>query len=321
MKRILMAMSAAAGMLISGIGLAAYPERPITLIVPYASGGMGTTFGNLMSEALSPKLGQSVIVDFKPGANGSLGAAHVAKSAPDGYTLLMAVNSTMAINPNLYSNLTYDPIKDFTPVSMVYTSSNILVVNADSPYKTVSDLAVAAKANPAKLFFGSSGNGATPHLSGEMFQRLADAPVTHVPYKGIGPAVIALLGKQVDFVFSDTSALPHVKAGKLRALGVTGANRLGAAPDVPTMKEAGIDGFVINTWYSIVAPAGTPKEVVERLNKEIGEVVRSPAFQERLKAIGVDPAEDTSTQYLEKTIRTDLIKWRKFIDETGIKVG
>lgn len=303
-----------------GAAWAAFPDKPITLVVPYAPGGMGSTFGNLMSEALSPVLGQRVIVDYKPGANGGLGAALVAKAPHDGYTLLMAVNSTMAINPAIYPKLQYDPLKDFAPVAMVYTSSNVLVVNAKSQFKSVKDLADYARANPGKLNYGSSGNGATPHLSGEMFGKTAGISVRHVPYKGIGPALVDLMGGQIDLVFSDTSALPQVAAGTLRALAVTGPNRLGAAPTVPTMEELGFKPFAIRSWYSIAAPAGTPKDVVDRLNAEIGKVVRSPAMRQRMMEIGVDPAEDTSVEYLGATTRSDLAMWKKFIAESNIKI-
>ncbi|MDB5730538.1 MAG: uncharacterized protein JWQ03_433 [Variovorax sp.] len=303
-----------------GLACAAYPDKPITLVVPYAPGGMGSTFGNLMSEALSPALGQRVIVEYRPGANGGLGAALVAKAPHDGYTLLMAVNSTMAINPALYPKLQYDPLKDFAPVAMVYTSSNVLMVNAKSPFKTVKDLVDYARANPGKLNYGSSGNGATPHLSGEMFAKTGDIKINHVPYKGIGPAIVDLMGGQIDLVFSDTSALPQVAAGNLRALAVTGPSRLGIAPSLPTMQELGFQGFAIRSWYSIAAPAGTPKAVIDRLNAEIAKIVHSPRMQQRMKDVGVDPAEDTSVPYLEATTRIDLAMWKKFIAASDIKI-
>lgn len=297
---------------------AAYPDKPITLIVPYPPGGMGSTFGNMVSEALSPALGQRVVVDYRPGANGALGAGVVAKAAPDGYTLLMAVNSTMAINPSLYRSLPFDPLKDFSPVSMVFTSSNVLVVPADSPVKSVKDLVALAKSKPGKIFYGSAGNGSTPHLSGEMFRQVSGAPVVHVPYRGSGPAIVDLLGGQLDFMFVDTSVLPQVRAGKLRALAVTGRQRLGAAPELPTMAELGLKDFYIDTWYSIAAPAGTPPDVIEKLNAAVAAMVRDPAMQARMRAIGVDPATDTSAKYLDGIIRSDTARWKKFIAGTDI---
>jgi len=299
---------------------AAYPEKPVTLIVPYPPGGMGSTFGNMVSEALGPALGQRMVVDFKPGANGALGAGLVAKAPADGYTLLMAVNSTMTINPSLYAKLSFDPLKDFSPVSMVFTSSNVLVVNSNSPVKSVKDLIELAKAKPGKVFYGSAGNGSTPHLSGEMFRQLAGVPVVHVPYKGSGPAVIDLLGGQLDFMFVDTAVLPQVQAGRLRALAVTGKKRLGAAPDIPTMEEEGVKGFFVDTWYSLAAPAGTPPEAIERLNAAVGAMVQTPAIRARMKDIGVDPPEDTSAKYMNGIVVSDTARWKKFIAGTRIKL-
>ena len=300
--------------------LAAYPDKPITLIVPYAPGGMGTSFGNLVSEALTPALGQRVVVDYKPGANGALGAGFVAKAPADGYTLLMAVNSTMTINPNLYAKLPFDPLKDFTPVSMVFTNANVLVVNANSTVKSVQDLVAYAKKNAGKVNYGSAGNGSTPHLSGEMFRLLTGAPVVHVPYRGSGPAIVDLLGGQLDFAFVDTSVLTHVKAGKLRALAVTGNRRLGVAPELPTMEEAGVKGFYVDTWYSLVAPAGTPPEVIKRLSAEAAKMLADPAVRERMRSIGVDPAEEAGAEHLQKVIHSDTERWKKFLSTTNIRV-
>ncbi len=299
---------------------AAYPEKPVVLVVPYPPGGMGTTFGNMVSEAISPSLGQRVVVEYKPGANGALGAGFVAKAPADGYTLLMAVNSTMTINPSLYASLPFDPLKDYAPVSMVFTSSNVLVVNASSPVKSVKDLIEYARARPGKVFYGSAGNGSTPHLSGEMFRQLSGVPVVHVPYRGAGPAISDLLGGQLDFMFVDTSVLTHVKAGRLRALAVTGKTRLGAAPELPTMEEVGLKGFYIDTWYSLAAPAGTPPEVIERLNAEVARMVASPAVRERMRQIGVDPATDTSAKHIDQIVRTDTARWKKFISGTRIRL-
>lgn len=298
--------------------LAAYPDKPVMLVVPYPPGGMGSTFGNIVSEALTPKLGQNVVVDYKAGANGALGAAHVAKAQPDGYTLLMAVNSTMAINPHLYSKLPFDPVKDFTPVSMIFTNANVLVVNASSPVRSVKDLIAYAKAHPGKVNYGSAGNGSTPHLSGEMFRQLTGAPVVHVPYKGSGPAIVDLLGGQIDFLFVDTSVLPQVRSGRLRALAVTGRTHLGAAPELRTMEEEGVKGFVVDTWYSICAPAGTPPDAVKRLNTEIAKMLADPGVRQRMRDVGVDPAEDTSAAYLHKTIQADSARWKTFIRSTDI---
>jgi tripartite-type tricarboxylate transporter receptor subunit TctC len=299
---------------------AQYPVKPVMLVVPYAPGGMGTNFGNLVSEALTPALGQQVVVDYKPGANGGLGATAVAKAAPDGYTLLMAVNTTMTVNPNLYPKLGFDPVKDFAPIAVVYTNANILVVNAQSPFRSVADLLAYAKANPGKLSYGSAGNGSSTHLSGEMLKQTGQVDIVHVPYKGSGPALVDLLGNQIGLVFSDTAVLPQITAGKLRALAVTGPRRMALLPDVPTLEEQGLKGFVITTWYSLAAPAGTPAPVIERLNRELTKAMQTPAVRARLKDIGVEAADDMSVSYAEALVRSDLARWKKFIGETGIKV-
>jgi tripartite-type tricarboxylate transporter receptor subunit TctC len=269
---------------------------------------------------LTPALGQRVVVDYKPGANGGLGAAMVAKAAPDGYTLLMAVNTTMTVNPNLYPKLGFDPLKDFSPIAVLYTNANILVVNASSPFNSVAELLAYAKANPGKLSFGSAGNGSSTHLSGEMLKQLGHAEIVHVPYKGSGPAIVDLLGNQVSLVFSDTAVLPQITAGKLRALAVTGPRRMALLPDVPTLEEQGLKDFVITTWYSLAAPAGTPKPVVERLNRELTKAMQTPAMRARLKDLGVESADDMSIGYAETLVREDLLRWKKFIADTGIKV-
>jgi len=298
---------------------AAYPERPIVLIVPYAPGGLGTIFGNLLSEAISPGLGQRVLVDYRPGANGAIGASVVAKAQPDGYTLLMAANGTMTINPQLYPSMGYDPLTSFTPIAMVATSANILVVNAASTTKSLQDLLELAKAKPGRVFFGSSGIGSTVHLSGEMLKREANIDAGHVVYKGVGPALLDLMGGQIDFVFSDTSALPYVAAGKLRALGVTSAERFSVTPDLPTLQQLGLKDFVVTSWYAIVAPAGIPQEAVDRLDVQISKALRDARFRERLRNAGFQPAADTSPDYLRNTIRDDFGKWKEFITRNHIK--
>ena len=298
----------------------AWPAKPVKVIVNFPPGGAADQIARAVAQPLQEALKQPVVVENRGGANGNLGGEAVARAPADGYTLLMAVNSTMAINPAIYPKLQYDPIKDFSPVAMVYTSANVLMVNAKSPYRSVADLVSYAKANPGKLNYGSSGNGATPHLSGEMFRRMAGISINHVPYKGIGPAIVDLIGGQIELVFSDTSAMTQVTGGNLRALAVTGPSRLGMAPNLPTMQEQGFPGFSIRSWYSIAAPAGTPKAVVERLNAEIAKVVRSPEMRQRMKDIGVDPAEDTSVHYLDATTRADLAMWKKFVTEADIKL-
>jgi tripartite-type tricarboxylate transporter receptor subunit TctC len=203
---------------------------------------------------------------------------------------------------------------------MIFTNANVLVVNAASPIRSVKDLIAHAKAHPGRVNYGSAGNGSTPHLSGEMFRQLTGAPVVHVPYRGSGPAIVDLLGGQLDFLFVDTSVLPQVRAGKLRALAVTGRKRLGAAPELPTMEEEGVKGFVVDTWYSLCAPAGTPPEAIRRLNAEVAKMLADPTVRQRMRDTGVDPAEDTSAASLQKTIQADSARWKKFIQSTDIRL-
>jgi tripartite-type tricarboxylate transporter receptor subunit TctC len=304
----------------SGWTQGAWPTKPIRIVVPFNPGGAIDALVRVIAEGLTAKLGQQVLVDPKPGANTIVGAEIVAKSPPDGYTFLITTNSTHTNNPSLYAKLPFDPAKDFVPVSMVFTNANVLVVNANSPVKSVQDLIGHAKQNAGKVNYGSAGNGSTPHLSGEMFRLLTGAPVVHVPYRGSGPAIMDLIGGQLDFAFVDTSVLTHVKAGKLRALAVTGKKRLGVAPELPTMEEAGVKGFYVDTWYSLVAPAGTPPEVVKRLSAEAARMLADPAVRERMRSIGVDPAEEAGAEHLQKVIHSDTVRWKKFLSSTSIRV-
>jgi tripartite-type tricarboxylate transporter receptor subunit TctC len=231
----------------------------------------------------------------------------------------MAVNSMMAINPHLYAKLSYDPVKDFTPVSLIWTSANVLVVHPSNPASSVRELIAQAKADPGKLTYASSGNGTTVHLSGEMFKRLAGIDIVHVPYKGVGPAATDLIGNQVTLLFSDTSALNHVAGKRLKALAVTSSKRLSAAPQLPTMQEAGVAGFEMNSWYSLMGPAGVPKPVVARLNAAAKQAMSAPEVPVKLREFGADVAEDFSSEYLAALILSDLAKYKAFIAATGIR--
>jgi tripartite-type tricarboxylate transporter receptor subunit TctC len=303
-----------------GCSHAAYPDKPINLVVPYAPGAMSSVFGSVLAQAVGADLQAHLLVEYKPGANGGLGAAYVAKAPPDGYTLLMAVNSTMAINPNLYPNLQYEPSRDFTPVAMLYRSANVLVVKPDSSFKSVADIVAYAKAHPGKLNIGSSGNGSTPHLSEEMFQRRAGISLNHVPYTGIGPALVAVMGGQIDMMFADMSAMNYVRSGQLRALAVTSKERMQVAPDLPTMQQAGVPDFDVTTWYSIVAPKGVGGGIVERLNSAFTKASRSPQVEARMNAVGMEPVSDTSAASLARTIQADREYWHRFLQETGIRI-
>jgi tripartite-type tricarboxylate transporter receptor subunit TctC len=260
------------------------------------------------------------VVDNKPGAGGNIGSDIVAKSAPDGYTLVMGTVGTHAINASLYKKMPYDHIKDFVPVSLVALVPNILVVHPSVPANSVKELIAYAKANPGKLNFASSGNGTSIHLSGELFKTTAGVEMTHVPYKGSAPAVTDLLGGQVQLMFDNMpSALPHVKAGKLKALGVTTAKRFPAAPDIPAIAEAGVPGYEASSWFGVLAPAGTPKEIVNKLSSEIAKILQTPEIKERLLSQGAEPVGNTPDQFAA-FIKAETAKWAKVVKESGATV-
>jgi tripartite-type tricarboxylate transporter receptor subunit TctC len=297
-----------------------WPSRPITWMVPFAAGGTTDVLGRVIANKLGPALGTTVVVDNKPGAGGNIGSDFVAKAAPDGYTILGGTISSHAINVSLYPNMPYDPVKSFQPVSLIGTLPNVLVVNASSPYKTLDDVIAAARAKSEALTFGSSGNGTSQHLSGELFQSMTGAKMLHIPYKGGAPAMQALLGQQVDLVFENiVAAVPLVQSGKLRALAVTSATRAGSLPNVPTVAEAGLPGYEIVSWQAVFAPAGTPQPVVQRLSSEIGKIIRAPEVAARLAALGVEPSGAGPAE-LGALQKSEVAKWAKLIKASNIKL-
>lgn len=300
--------------------VANYPDRPIRLIVPFPPGGGNDILARAVGQRLGESIGQQVIVDNRGGAGGLIGNSIAATSAPDGYTLLLASMGGLAHNPALRPNLPYNPVRDFASISMLATSPFILVVNPGVPARTLQELLALAKAKPGTLNYGSAGVASSLHMTGEYFKHATGANITHVAYKGTGPAIVDLLGGQVQLVFSTMPpALPHVKTGKLRALAVTGAKRAKAAPDVPTAMEAGAPGFEVENWQGIVVPAKTPAALIARLNKEVLNVLAAPAMIEVLSAQGLDPAPGAPAQF-DKLIRVEIDKWRKVVQAAGIKV-
>lgn len=296
-----------------------WPGKTITYVVPFAAGGTTDILGRIISNKLGPALGTTVIVDNKPGAGGNIGSDYVAKAAPDGNTILGGTISSHAINTSLYANMPYDPVKSFQPITLIGTLPNVLVVNANSPHKSVGDVIKAAKAKPEAVSFGSSGKGSSQHLSGELFEAKTGADMLHVPYKGSAPAMQALLGGQVDMVFENiASAAPLIESGKLRALGVTSAKRAAGLPDVPTLAEAGLPGYEIVSWQAVFAPANTPKPVVDRLAKEIGTIIRDPEVTARLTKLGIDPS-GTGPEELGAFQKAEVAKWGDLIRTAGIK--
>ena len=300
-------------------GSASYPSKPIHLIVGFSPGGAADSVGRSLADNLSTRLGQPVIVENRAGANGNIAAEIVARSIPDGYVLYFP-SIGHAVNATLYKNLPYDPIKDFTSIGSVFSAPNMLVVPMSSPYKTVSELIAGAKANPGKLTFASSGSGTSVHLSAELFLRMAKIELIHIPYKGTGSAMPDVISGQVDMSFPNLpSAVPQVKAGNLRALGVTTAKRSAAAPDIPTIAESGLPGYEMATWYGLVAPAKLPTEIRNRLNNELQMVLADPQFKDTLIAQGADPMPGTPEQF-SQLIQSEMERWHKIILQSKISI-
>jgi tripartite-type tricarboxylate transporter receptor subunit TctC len=297
-----------------------WPAKPISLIVPFPSGGTTDVLARALADRLSQSLGQPVVVESKPGAGATLGADYVAKAKPDGYTLLMgAVHHTIATS--VYKKLPYDFQKDLAPITLVAMVPNVLVVNAaNTPARNVAELVALAKSAKDKLAYGSNGNGTAQHLIGTQFQASTGAELLHVPYKGSGPLTTDLLGGQVAMSFDTiTPVLQHIKSGKLRALAVTTAKRSSVLPEVPTLEEAGLKGFDIGTWFGVLAPAATPKEVVARLNAEMVKIIQSPEFVERMHAIGAEPLGG-SWQDMAGRIREETAKFAKLVKEGKVAI-
>lgn len=297
----------------------AWPSRPISLVVPFPAGGTTDVLARTVGLELSKSLGQPVIVESRPGAGSTLGADYVAKAKPDGYTLLMgAVHHTIATS--VYKKLPYDFQKDLAPVTTVALVPNVLVVNPNVPAKNVKELLALAKADPGKLTYGSNGNGTGQHLIGAQFEGMGGVQLLHVPYKGSGPLTTDLLGGQITMSFDTiTPVLPQIKAGKLRALAVTTATRSRALPDVPTLDESGLKGFNLGTWFGVLAPAATPREIVSRLNAEIVKIINSPEFKKKMDDIGAEPIGNTPEQ-MARQIKDDTERFSKLVKDAKVSI-
>jgi tripartite-type tricarboxylate transporter receptor subunit TctC len=312
--------TAAAAHLAAGSALAqdAWPSRPVQMVIPFPPGGPTDVTGRVLADKLGEELKQAVVVQNKAGASGNIGAQFVAQSPPDGYTIFFTTGGTHGINPFLYEKPGYDPVRDFEPIVWVTNSPNILVVNPSFPAKTLAELIAMAKAQPGKLSSAAPGQGSTPHMFGELFKRSAGVKIQHVAYKGSGPALNDVMAGHVPIMFDGIpSSLPLVKAGKLRALAVTGLQRTAAAPDIPTVAET-IPGFDASGWFAVYAPAGTPKPIVTKLNEAINRVLQQPDVRQRYASLGADVVGG-SPEKLREQVQKELAKWSELIKQTGMK--
>lgn len=298
----------------------AWPNKPIRFIVPFPPGGGTDLSSRIIGNKLGEALHTQVVLENKPGAGGNIGLDAAAKSAPDGYTLVMGQASNLAINPTLYAKVPFDPIKDFAPVSLVVAGPLVLVVALSAPWNSLADVVAAAKAKPGQLSFGSPGSGTVGHLAGEMLSRTAGIKLMHVPYKGAAPAMTDLMGRQIDLYFSSMGAgVGQIKGGKLRALAVTGLQRSPILPDVPTVAESGYKNFDASGWYGVLAPAGTPAPIIARLNAEITRILQLPEVRERLSSEGGEILGGSPERFASY-LKTELAKWSQIVKDSGARV-
>ena len=295
-----------------------YPNKPIRLVVGFAAGGPSDVAARTIAQKLAEKWGQQVIVDIRPGAGGNIATEIVAKSPADGYTLLEPAFAH-AVNPFLYSKLPFDAVKDFSSILLFASIANVLVVHPSIPVNSVKELIAFAKTRPNQLTLGSSGNGTASHLAGELLSLMGGIKLTHVPYKGLAPAHTEIMGGQLSMLFDGiVTGMPAVRAGRLRALAVTTVKRWQGTPDIPTMAEAGLAGFEVNSWYGLLAPAGTPREIIQRLNSEVGRALREPDARERLYTIGAEPMNGTPEEFTAY-IAAEMAKWSKVVKNAGLR--
>jgi tripartite-type tricarboxylate transporter receptor subunit TctC len=296
-----------------------WPSKPITYIVPFPAGGTTDTLARLISQKLGAALGTTIVVDNRPGAGGNIGSELASRAAPDGYTIIGGTISSHAINASLYK-LSYDPLKSFAPITLIGTNANVLVVNPNSPFKSVKDVIAASKSRPGSLSFASAGNGTSQHLSAELFKTMAQIDMVHIPYKGSAPAIQDVIGGQVPLMFDTTVvAGPHIQSGRVRALAVTSAKRLRNMPDVPTMAEAGVPGYEVVSWQGLFAPAGTPPAIIQRLHAEVAAILKQPDVQERLAKLGVEPS-GMSPQQFAAFQAAETAKWAKVVKSANVRL-
>ncbi len=296
----------------------AWPSKPIRFILPFPPGGGTDILGRIISERLAANLGQPVVIENRGGAGGNVGAEAAAKSAPDGYTIVLVAPS-LAISPSLYSKLNYDPVKDFAPISLVATVPNVMITHPSVPARTLQEFIALAKSKPGGMNFGSGGNGTSNHLAGELFNIVAGVKLVHVPYKGVNLAMNDVLSGEVHLVvIGIPAAAPHIKAGKLRALALIAPQRSPALPDVPTVAEAGLPNFEVTTWYGVLAPAGVPGPIVARLNAELVKIMHAPELKERFAAMATEPRTSTPEEFAAY-IKQEIAKWAEVVRQAGLK--
>ena len=319
-RRTLLAGATAAGLAMATGGSwaqSAWPNKPVNLVVPFPAGGGTDAFARPLAAQFSKVTGKTLVIDNRGGAGGTVGASYAAKGAPDGYTLFMGTVGTQSINASLYKKMPFDPIKDFAPLTRVANVPNLLVANPQQPFKTVPEMIAYAKANPGKINFGSPGNGASPHLSGELFNAMAKVELTHIPYKGSAPAVTDLLGNQIAIMFDNLpSVIPHVRSGKLRAIAITTAKRSPELPDVPTIAEAGVPGYEAMSWFGLLAPAATPAPVLAKLSGALAKVLANPEVKKKIVDQGGEPVNETPAQFAA-FIQSESVKWGKVVKSSG----
>jgi tripartite-type tricarboxylate transporter receptor subunit TctC len=296
-----------------------YPGKPVRVVVPYAAGGNADIWARILAQKLTDSMKQPFVVENKPGANGGIGTDFVAKSSPDGYTLLAVASGPIVVNPTLYTKVPYDPLRDFAPIAQCVVYQYVLVTRAEAPYKSIQDLMAAAREKPGALSYGSTGVGGGNHLAGELFGLAAGASLVHVPYKGSAPALADLLGGQLSFMFDTViTSVPHIRSGKLRAFAVSSAKRASSLPEVPTMQEAGVKGFDISQWQGVLAPAGTPRAIIDKLNAEIVRAMHAPDVHERIAVQGGNEIVTGSPDDFSSLIRKELQQYARLIREAKI---
>ncbi len=300
-----------------GLAQAAFPDKPIRMVVPFPAGGAADVMARGLAQRLGAELGQQIVIENKGGAGGAPAAETVARATPDGYTVLFGTMGTQAINPAMYPKLRYDPVKDFAPISLTHITPRVLVVGPSVQAKSIAELVALAKAKPGTLTYGSAGSGSSSHLSGALFEMLAGVNMVHVPYKGSAPLMVDVLAGRIDMTFdSYTVYEEHLKGGKVRPLGVTSKVRMNALPQVPTIAESGLQGYDVSNWLGLLAPAGTPPEVVKTLHAAVGRAMATPALRQQLTVLGIEPAFNTPEEF-SALIRAEIPKWAEIVKKSG----